>query len=310
MGSFIIRRVAQSLIIVVMIAVTVFLVLRLSAGDPARIRAPVFARPDVIEQYRRDFGIDRPLIEQLGSFFLNALRGDLGQSFRFQAPVTDLILQALPKTLMLAGVSLALSLAVAVVLGSLAALRPRSFWGWLSSAVAAFGQSAPVFWTGAVLVLVFAVGLRWLPSGGYNGPSSLVLPAIAVTLSILPTQLRVLRASMQAVLKEDYIRTARAFGLRERRITFVYAQEASCSWWRMAAISSRLCVGEPTLPLVATAMKTLCPALAYSASVPAHCISMSSGWAPMARMFMTAPIMTVPGECGDRRACREGRSAG
>jgi ABC-type dipeptide/oligopeptide/nickel transport system permease component len=228
MGSFIIRRVAQSLIIVVMIAVTVFLVLRLSAGDPARIRAPVFARPDVIEQYRRDFGIDRPLIEQLGSFFLNALRGDLGQSFRFQAPVTDLILQALPKTLMLAGVSLALSLAVAVVLGSLAALRPRSFWGWLSSAVAAFGQSAPVFWTGAVLVLVFAVGLRWLPSGGYNGPSSLVLPAIAVTLSILPTQLRVLRASMQAVLKEDYIRTARAFGLRERRITFVYALKNAC----------------------------------------------------------------------------------
>lgn len=228
MGSFIIRRVAQSLIIVVLIAVTVFLVLRLSAGDPARIRAPVFARPDVIEQYRRDFGIDRPLIEQLGSFFLNALRGDLGQSFRFQAPVTDLILQALPKTLMLAGVSLALSLAVAIVLGSLAALRPRSFWGWLSSAVAAFGQSAPVFWTGAVLVLVFAVGLRWLPSGGYNGPSSLVLPAIAVTLSILPTQLRVLRASMQAVLKEDYIRTARAFGLRERRITFVYALKNAC----------------------------------------------------------------------------------
>ncbi len=228
MGSFIIRRVAQSLIIVVLIAVTVFLVLRLSAGDPARIRAPVFARPDVIEQYRRDFGIDRPLVEQLGSFFLNALRGDLGQSFRFQAPVTDLILQALPKTLMLAGVSLALSLAVAIMLGSLAALRPRSFWGWLSSAVAAFGQSAPVFWTGAVLVLVFAVGLRWLPSGGYNGPSSLVLPAIAVTLSILPTQLRVLRASMQAVLKEDYIRTARAFGLRERRITFVYALKNAC----------------------------------------------------------------------------------
>lgn len=228
MGSFIIRRVAQSLIIVVLIAVTVFLVLRLSAGDPARIRAPVFARPDVIEQYRRDFGIDRPLVEQLGSFFLNALRGDLGQSFRFQAPVTDLILQALPKTLMLAGVSLALSLAVAIVLGSLAALRPRSFWGWLSSAVAAFGQSAPVFWTGAVLVLVFAVGLRWLPSGGYNGLSSLVLPAIAVTLSILPTQLRVLRASMQAVLKEDYIRTARAFGLRERRITFVYALKNAC----------------------------------------------------------------------------------
>lgn len=223
MGSFALRRTLQAIIIVMLIAVTVFIVLRLSAGDPARIRAPVFARPDVIEQYRRDFGIDRPLLEQLGSFFFNALRGDLGQSFRFQAPVTDLILQALPKTLLLAGVSLLLSLAIAIVLGSLAALKPRSIWGWLSSAIAAFGQSAPVFWSGAVLVLIFAVGLRWLPSGGFSGPSSLVLPAIAVTLSILPTQLRVLRASMQAVLKEEYIRTAHAFGIGQNRITFVYA---------------------------------------------------------------------------------------
>lgn len=228
MSSYALRRILQSVIIVVLIAVTVFVVLRLSAGDPARIRAPVFARPDVIDQYRRDFGIDRPLIEQLASFFWNAVRGDFGLSFRFQAPVTELILQALPKTLLLAGVSLLLSLTVAVVLGSLAALHPRSIWGWLSSALAALGQSAPVFWSGAVLVLVFAVGLRWLPSGGFNGPMSLILPAIAVTLSILPTQLRVLRSSMQAVLKEEYIRTAHAFGVGQNRITFVYALKNAC----------------------------------------------------------------------------------
>lgn len=228
MGTYAFRRIVQSIIIVAVIAVSVFLVLRLSAGDPARIRAPVFARDDVIEQYRREFGIDRPLIEQLGSFIANALRGDFGDSFRFQAPVMDLILQALPKTLMLAGVSLALSLLIAITLGSVAALRPKSFWGWLSSALAAFGQSAPVFWTGAVLVLIFAVGLRWLPSGGFSGPLSLVLPAIAVTLSILPTQLRVLRSSMEAVLKEEYILTAKAFGLRQTRITFVYALKNAC----------------------------------------------------------------------------------
>ncbi|MBL8597757.1 MAG: ABC transporter permease [Devosia sp.] len=223
MSSYVLRRLLQSVIIVVLIAIAVFIVLRLSAGDPARIRAPVFARPDVIEQYRRDFGIDRPLLEQLGSFLWGAIRGDFGQSFRFQAPVMQLILDALPRTLLLAAVSLVLSLVVAVGLGSLAAMKPRSIWAWLSSALAALGQSAPVFWSGAILVLVFAVGLRWLPSGGFNGPSSLILPAIAVTLSILPTQLRVLRASMEASLKEEYIRTARAFGLRQSRITFVYA---------------------------------------------------------------------------------------
>jgi len=222
-SSYVLRRLLQSVIIVVLIAIAVFIVLRLSAGDPARIRAPVFARPDVIEQYRRDFGIDRPLLEQLGSFLWGAIRGDFGQSFRFQAPVMQLILDALPRTLLLAAVSLVLSLVVAVGLGSLAAMKPRSIWAWLSSALAALGQSAPVFWSGAILVLVFAVGLRWLPSGGFNGPSSLILPAIAVTLSILPTQLRVLRASMEASLKEEYIRTARAFGLRQSRITFVYA---------------------------------------------------------------------------------------
>jgi ABC-type dipeptide/oligopeptide/nickel transport system permease component len=226
--GFALRRILQSIVIVVLIAVAVFVVLRLSAGDPARIRAPIFARPDVIEQYRRDFGIDRPLLEQLWSFLVNAARGDFGLSFRFQAPVMDLILVAMPRTLILAGVSLLLSLGIAVGLGSLAALRPKSLWAWLSSAIAAFGQSAPVFWSGAVLVLVFSVGLRWLPSGGFNGVASLVLPAIAVTLSILPTQLRVLRSSMEAVLKEEYIKTSRAFGIKPSRITFVYALKNAC----------------------------------------------------------------------------------
>jgi len=220
---FVLRRIFQSLVIVVLIAVMVFVVMRLSSGDPARIRAPVFARPDVIEQYRRDFGIDRPLIEQLGSFATGVLRGDLGKSFRYQVPVADLILVALPRTLLLAGLALFLSLVTTIILGSLAALKPNSVWAWLSSALSALGQSAPVFWTGSVLVLAFSVGLQWLPAGGFNGASSLVLPSLAVAFSILPTQSRVLRASMVRTLNEEYIRTARAFGIKQSRVTFVYA---------------------------------------------------------------------------------------
>jgi peptide/nickel transport system permease protein len=229
MARFVIGRVLQALLIVGLIAISVFLILRVSSGDPAKIRAPVFARPDVIEQYRHDFGTDRPVAAQLASFFSGALlHGDLGQSFRFQESVTVLIGRAFPKTLLLAGVALALSLTVAVLLGSLAALHPSSAWGWLSSAVAAFGQSAPVFWVGLVLVLVFAVTFPLLPAGGFSGPASLILPAIAVSFSVLPTQLRVLRASMQAVLRQEFIRTARAFGLRERRVLFVYALRNAC----------------------------------------------------------------------------------
>lgn len=228
MQSFVLGRVLQAAFIIFFIAVSVFLILRLSAGDPARIRAPVFARPDVIEQYRKDFGTDRPVIAQLGSFFAGVAKGDLGNSFRFQEPVIDLIARALPKTLLLAATALAISLTLAIVLGSMAALRPNSFWGWLSSALAAFGQAAPVFWFGVVLVLIFSITLKWFPSGGFSGPLSLVLPAVAVSLSILPTQLRVLRAAMEATLRQDFIRTAHAFGLRERRIVFVYALRNAC----------------------------------------------------------------------------------
>jgi ABC-type dipeptide/oligopeptide/nickel transport system permease component len=228
MGRWIAGRLVQAATIVVLIAVSVFVILRLSAGDPARLRAPVFARPDVIEQYRRDFGTDRSLVEQLGSFLARAAQGDLGQSFRFQEPVLELIGRALPATLLLALAALLLSLTLAVTLGSLAAVKPRSGWAKASSALAAFGQAAPVFLVGLVLVLVFSTWLRLLPSGGFAGWAGLMLPAIAVSLSILPTQLRVLRASMESVLAQDFIRTARAFAVPEWRIVLVYALRSAC----------------------------------------------------------------------------------
>lgn len=223
MTKFIFQRVSQAVIIVCMITITVFIILRFSAGDPARIKAPVFARADVIEQYRRDFGTDRPVFEQLSTFVTNAVSGDLGVSFRYQAPVADLIWDTLPKTLALAGTALLISVSIAILLGSLAAQRPKSVWAVIASTVAIFGQSAPVFWTGSILVLIFAVTLGWLPAVGYTGFSSLILPAFAVMLSILPTQLRILRAAMERALEDEYIRTARAFGITNMRIVFVYA---------------------------------------------------------------------------------------
>lgn len=223
MLSFFVRRLAQALVIVSVIVVTVFLVMRISAGDPARLRAPVFASSDVIEKYQRDFGTDRSMLEQLASFVGGLFRGDMGTSFRFQEPVVDLVMAALPNTLMLAGLALAIALSLSLVLGALAAVNPRSGWSWFSSILATIGQSAPVFWTGALLVIVFAVQLDWFPSGGFQGFSSLILPAIAIALSILPTQLRVLRSAMEETLREEYIETARAFGINQRRIVFVYA---------------------------------------------------------------------------------------
>lgn len=221
-------RMAQAIIIITGITLSVFLILRVTAGDPARIKAPLFVDPAIVDQYRHDFGTDRSIPAQLWSFATSALHGDLGDSFRFQRPVTELIWNVLPATLALALLALVMGVTLAVVLGVLSARYPRSPWAWIASGLVAVGQSAPVFWVGLLLIYLFAVQLGWFPAGGYDGFSSLVLPASAVALSIVPTELRVLRASMQSALGQEYVRAARASGIRDTRITFVYALRNAC----------------------------------------------------------------------------------
>ena len=228
MIRYIVLRSLQAFLLVVAITLVVFVILRVTAGDPARVRAPVFARPDVIEEYRKEFGTDKPIYEQLGTFVAGIPRGDLGDSFRYQKPVFDLIVERLPRTLQLAFAALVIATVTATVLGVLSARRPGSAVDRLSSLLAVAGQSAPVFWVGLVLIFFFSVRYTLFPAGGYGGWKSLVLPAVAVALSILPTELRVLRASMRTELQQDYVRTARASGLSERRINFIYALRNAC----------------------------------------------------------------------------------
>lgn len=223
MARYVTSRLLQALFIVVAITLGVFGILRVTAGDPARVRAPVFASQDVIDQYRADFGTDRSIPAQLGSFVEGVAHGDLGDSFRFQKPVTELIATALPRTLQLALLALLMSVTVAVTLGVLAARYPGSPWDWLASAIAAIGQSAPVFWVGLLLSTYLAVKMGLFPAGGYRGFSSLVLPAVTAALSIVPTELRVLRESMRSTLRQEYVRAARANGVPEWKITFKYA---------------------------------------------------------------------------------------
>ena len=216
-------RLLQSAFIVISITLGVFVILRVTSGDPARLRAPVFASPDVINQYRKDFGTDKSLPDQLLRFVSGALHGNLGESFRYQRPVLDLIGEALPYTLRLALLALFISVTVSVTLGVLAARYPGSAWDWLSAVVAAAAQAAPVFWVGILLSTYLGVVTGVFPAGGYSGFSSLVLPAVAASISIIPTELRVLREAMRSALGQEYVRAARANGIAERRVTFVYA---------------------------------------------------------------------------------------
>jgi ABC-type dipeptide/oligopeptide/nickel transport system permease component len=223
MRRFIFRRLVQNLILLFLITLAVFIIMRVSAGDPARIRAPIFASEDVLNRYREDFGTDRSIFQQLWTFLSGIPRGDFGESFRYQEPVFSLIWQRLPRTILLAGSALGFALLVSIVLGVAGARRPGSLIDRLGLAIATFGQSAPTFWVGLMLVLVFSVHFGWFPAVGFVGWKSLVLPAFAVSLAVIPADLRVVRSAMIDTLAQDYVRTGRAFGIPERRLTYIYA---------------------------------------------------------------------------------------
>ena len=220
--KYLLSRLAQALVIVVAIAVVVFFALRLTAGDPARLRAQIFSDESVLDQYRKDFGTDQPLVVQFLRFFGGFVRGDLGTSFRYETPVTELLGPALLNTVTLGALALMVTFVLASVLGTLSARKPGGIVSRISSVIAIVGQSAPLFWVSLLLISFFSLTLGWLPPGGFTGPESLVLPVIALTLGLLPSQMRVLTSSVRQELSEDYVRTARAFGLSETRIGFVY----------------------------------------------------------------------------------------
>lgn len=223
MRTVIFRRLLQNVILVVVIVLLVFVLMRLTAGDPARMKAPVFASDEILQSYREQFGTDRPLTTQLWDFVSGIPRGDFGTSFRYQQPVFELIWQRVPETALLALTSLTLALVVAIILGVAGARNPGSAIDRFGIAASTLGQSAPTFWVALMLVLIFSVHFGWFPAVGFTGWKSLVLPAIAVALAVFPADLRVLRASMIDTFHQEHIRTARAFGISNRRITWLYA---------------------------------------------------------------------------------------
>lgn len=221
--KYVVYRTIQALMVVVLITIACFFMLRASAGDPARLQGQVFTQEDVLDQYRAEFGTDKSLLEQFVSFADDLVHGTLGTSFRYRVPVEELLAKAIPATLLLASSSLLLALTVVILLGVAAARNPGGRADQFATGLTVFGQSAPLFWVGLLLIAVFAVLLHWLPAGGFRSWSSLILPSIAIALAIIPTQLRVFTTSMRAELSEDYIRTGHAFGVSERRITYRYA---------------------------------------------------------------------------------------
>ncbi|MDQ6672723.1 MAG: ABC transporter permease [Chloroflexota bacterium] len=224
MTSYVLRRLAQAIPVLLLSSLGVFLLLHLVPGDPAIILAGPDATPEVIDAVRADMGLNQPLPVQYAVWLGHAIHGDLGRSFTSKQPVTDLIAQRLPATAELALAGILLALLVSVPSGILAALHQRRLVDWLISSLSAFAIAIPNFWFGILAILLFALVLGWLPPGGYAdvirdpgaGLKFLALPAVTLALNQAAVTSRFVKASMLDVLYEDYVRTARAKGLRER----------------------------------------------------------------------------------------------
>ncbi len=238
MLAFIIRRLAQSVLVMLVVALIAFAVFRF-VGDPIASMVGVETRIADQEIMRERLGLNDPVVVQFARFIGNALQGEFGISYRLQQPVTELILSRLPATIELAFASATIALVFGVVLGVYTALRPKSMGAGLIMAASLVGVSLPTFLIGIGLIYIFAVELGWLPSfgrgqvvdlGGWrtgllteSGLKSLILPAITLSLFQLTLIMRLVRAEMLEVLRTEYIRFARARGLTQRAINFGHA---------------------------------------------------------------------------------------
>ena len=222
MLAYVGRRLGQSVLVLLGVSVIVFGLLHLT-GDPTQLLLPLEAREEDVRQLRALLGLDDPLWLQYVRFLGHALRGDFGLSFKHQVPALSLIFQTLPATLELTAAGLTVALVVAVPAGVLAALRRNSALDALCSVGVLLGQAMPVYWLGLLLILVFAVQLRWFPAAGRDGLASLVLPAVALGAFSMARIARMTRSGMLEVLAQDYVRTARAAGLRAFVVTYKYA---------------------------------------------------------------------------------------
>jgi len=226
MRRYVLRRLVQSLVVLFGVSVLVFAVVHLVPGDPIRLALGTRFDQETYDALRERSGLNQPLVVQYFSWIGNALTGDLGVSFRSGTPVTTMILERLPATLSLAGAAIVVALLIAIPLGTISALRPRSVVDWFASVVSQAGISIPDFWMGIMLILIFAGTLGWLPSGGYipltEDPfawvSHVVLPAVTVGTVSGAIMTRFVRSSVLEALGQDYVRTARAKGMRARSV--------------------------------------------------------------------------------------------
>lgn len=216
------RRSLMTLFSLLVLLVLVFFLARLT-GDPSYLFLPVNASQEAREAFARAHGFDQPLPTQFVAYVGDVLTGDFGTSLRQQRPAIDIALEAFPVSLKLAAVTLLLAISAAVVMGSLAAFRPRGLVDRTVGMASLAGAAAPDFWVAITLILIFSVSLGWLPTSGTGGLAHWLLPVVVLGLRPFGLLVQVVRGAMIAALSSPYVKTARAKGASEARIVFVHA---------------------------------------------------------------------------------------
>lgn len=218
MREYLTRRTLIAIPSLLAVTVLIFAAMRAVPGDPAVILAGDFATPETVEALRAKWGLDRPLTVQYVVFMTRLFQGDLGESIVSDLPVRDEIVQRFRVTVVLAFAAIGVALLIGLSTGILGATRPYTPWDYGSMVVAMVGVSTPIFWSGMLLILLFAVMLGWLPSGGVSAWQGYILPAVSLGFFAAGIIARQTRSAMLDVMRQDYVRTARAKGLQERRV--------------------------------------------------------------------------------------------
>ena len=224
MLRYIVRRVLFLIPVLLGVAFCVFTLLYLTPGDPARMVLGDLATEDAVQEFRNREGLNDPFLVQFGNYVWKAVtKGDIGRSYVTKRSVAQEVLAAFPATLKLSALAMVIAILVGLPCGILSAIKQYSLFDTVTMIFAMIGLSMPVFWLGLLLILLFSVRLRWLPSSGFGTFKAMILPAVSLSAQAISMVTRMTRSSMLEVIRADYIRTARAKGQKESVVIWVHA---------------------------------------------------------------------------------------
>ncbi|MFR2804883.1 MAG: nickel ABC transporter permease [Faecalispora jeddahensis] len=223
MHKYIFKRILMMIPVVIGVSLLVFMVLKMTPGDPARVVAGSEADEATVAQIREELGLNKPVLQQYVDYMAGMLHGDMGNSYTTGKPVFSEILSRMPTTFILAFAGVLVAVLIGIPLGIISATKQYSILDNISTLLALTGVAMPNFWLGLMLILVFALQLGWLPSGGATSWQGYILPAVTLGVGATANFMRTTRSSMLEVIRQDYIRTVRAKGANEQRVILRHA---------------------------------------------------------------------------------------